>query len=233
MSVSRISAVRCGSSELVERGQTCRSISFREGLLFADVIGFGFVSCDSVAMYALHRYRPQFGPFRNILSSEPVEAEAILDQLRSLPGHEWLVPDYLVERRVVEGWLRQGHEANGGNISGLYPVYFSLWPKPPELGPYDILLPLGAFEERELSFTFPDSMISHGIAYRMREGEEKEQRPYHGLVFDLVGIDDLIAKYGCRNMARGASNGLNTTVRSKCKFGVMKRLWRGFVRHAA
>lgn len=147
-------------------------------------------------MYALHRYRPEFGPFRNILSAEPAEAEAILDQLRSLPGHGWLVPDYRFERRVVEGWLRQGHVANGGTISGLYPVYFSLWPEPPELGPYDILLPVDAFEERELSFTFPDSMISHGIAYRMREGEEEEQRPYHGLVFDRVGIDDLIAEYG-------------------------------------
>lgn len=96
--------------------------------------------------FAIHRYRPEHGPFRNILTAEPARAEAILGGMRAQPGHGWPLPSYLDERRLVEAWLRDGHRENGGRVLVEHPVYLSLWPALPALGPPDIVVELSAFE---------------------------------------------------------------------------------------
>jgi hypothetical protein len=146
--------------------------------------------------FAIHRYRPAYGLFRNICSVPDAEGEAILEELRQRPGHGWLVPTYIQERREVERWLRDGHRANGGEVRDEHPAYLSLWREPPPFGPHDIVVDLGLFEPETLSFTYPDSMISFGLAFRMREGEEHERRPYHGRVFGAAGLAEVIAEYG-------------------------------------
>jgi len=55
-------------------------------------------------------------------------------------------------------------------------------------GPHDIVVDLNALAARTVSFTFPDSMISFGLAFRMREGEEHEPRPYDRSVFGRAGL---------------------------------------------
>jgi hypothetical protein len=158
---------------------------------------------------AIHRYRPEFGPFQNICSLPEPEAELILARKRQQPGHGWLVPTYLAERREVEDWLRAGHRANGGTVLDEYPVYLSLWPELPKLGPHDIVVDLLALPADRVSYTYPDSMISHGLAFRMRPGEEHERRPYHGRVFDTPGLDAVIGEYGWPQEAAGAQRRSN------------------------
>lgn len=147
-------------------------------------------------LFAIHRYRPAYGPFRNICAVPDDEGEAILQELRKEPGHGWLVPTYIQERREVECWLREGHRANGGEVRDKHPIYLSLWPELPPLGPHDIVVDLELFAPGTLSFTYPDSMISFGLAFRMRAGEEHQRRPYHGRVFDAEGLASVIADCG-------------------------------------
>lgn len=169
--------------------------------------------------FAIHRYRPEHGPFRNILTAEPGRAEAILDVMRARPGHGWLVPSYLDERRLVEAWLRDGHRANEGRVLVEHPVYLTLWPALPALGPYDIVVELSAFEPQDLSFTYPDSMVSHGLAFQMRAGEEHELRPYHGRVFDQAGVAAVIDRFGWPHQAE------RTELRSGYDRSVEVQVW--------
>ena len=51
-----------------------------------------------------HIYDPVRGPCRNICDLSDVEAERVLDEIRSL-GQRSIKPDYLARRRQTEDWL--------------------------------------------------------------------------------------------------------------------------------
>jgi len=145
---------------------------------------------------AVHGFRPEYGPFRNICALPDERAEAILADMRDRYGFGWLVPSYLRERREVEAWLREGFRAKGGHTVDLHPIYLSLNPVAPRPSNDTIIVPLERFAADTLSLTYPDSMISYGISHWMRPGEEHERRPYHGEVFRLEEIEAVIDRYG-------------------------------------
>jgi len=152
---------------------------------------------------AIHCFRPEYGPFRNICALPDESAETILADMRERYNFGWLVPSYLSERREVEAWLRKAFRAKGGRIVDSHPVYLSLMPAVPSPSNDTIIVPLERFPSDTLSFTYPDSMISYGISHWMRPGEEHERRPYHGEVFRLEEIEAVIDRYGWPNEPEG------------------------------
>ena len=111
--------------------------------------------------------------------------------------------EYLRLRRQTEGWLRQAFIAKGGAPRDAYPIYLVLgmskWLQT-SLDPataattVEIHVPLSLFKECELSFTYPDSMVSYLIA--QEKGSKYYLPEYHGKVFTLPEIRSIIEANG-------------------------------------
>ncbi len=63
--------------------------------------------------FGTHRFRPEYGLFRNICTLPDAEAESILQQMRDKYGYTWIVPECLQERCVIEAWLGEEFRSKG------------------------------------------------------------------------------------------------------------------------
>lgn len=95
---------------------------------------------------------------------------------------------YLKNRRQTEQWVRETFMVKGGTPQEAYPISMvlgeSVWltqcaPDPARHG--EIHIPLSAFEEGDISFTFPDSMVSRWLG--IEKPEPYYLPAYHGQVF--------------------------------------------------
>ena len=105
-------------------------------------------------------------------------------------------PDqYLRTRRQIEQWLYQEFIAKGGAPQQSYPIYMMLGRSKWLLTAVDaatlattaeIQVPLSLFQECDVSFTYPDSMVSFLVA---NQKESEYYLPdYHGKLFTLSEI---------------------------------------------
>lgn len=153
--------------------------------------------------YLTHYYRRGTPPFRSLSPLKDEEAVPIMQALydETVFGARFKDPlGYLQARRQTEQWVRAQFIAKGGRPQADYPVYMVLgssrWIEShaPELEHTEIRIPLFAFAEEEVSFTYPDSMISHWFerdrpaAYYLPE--------VHGKVFTRTEILALVALRG-------------------------------------
>jgi len=104
---------------------------------------------------------------------------------------------YRALRLEGEEILREKFERKGGVIARASPHYFCLgaskWWK--NFCDHDeIRIPLDNIDHRSISFTYPDSFTSMGITRRF--GIKYEARPYHGKVFLLHELQDVIDEFG-------------------------------------
>jgi hypothetical protein len=108
-----------------------------------------------------------------------------------------LKPDYLDRRIATERWLRAERERKLGAPCLAHPVYFFLGDfadgRDPSR-PHAIRMPLAAFAPEMITFTYPDSMASLPIA--TRDEHRAHRKPYHGQVFTLDEIRDVVAEFG-------------------------------------
>ncbi len=151
--------------------------------------------------FGTHRFRPEYGPFRNVCALPDAEAESIFQQMREKYGYRWLVPEYLQERRVIEAWLREEFRSKRGRILTEHPIYFYLGDLPEDSASctidsstHEIRVPLSIFDRDTVSFTYPDSMISYGISHQERG--RPYRKPYHGQVFTYEEMEQALATYG-------------------------------------
>jgi hypothetical protein len=154
--------------------------------------------------YLTHYYHTDQEPFRS-LSALP--DEAALQIMQSLVddspyGERFKHPrQYLADRRAAEKWVREGFILKGGKPQAQYPIAMVLgssqWlckfaPQPEKHG--EIRLPLSLFSKYEVSFTYPDSMISHWL------GRDQPPEFYlpdlHGIIFTLDEILAIVAERG-------------------------------------
>ncbi|WP_235550900.1 hypothetical protein [Paenibacillus sp. Soil787] len=105
---------------------------------------------------------------------------------------------YWKGRVETEAWLRAGFIQKGGKPKDEYPLYSVLgsatWIEKYSLSTgiaVDMLqIPLSIFNENDISFTFPDSMVSFWIG---RDKPKAFYHPsYHGQVFTLTEIRSII-----------------------------------------
>jgi hypothetical protein len=146
--------------------------------------------------FLIHFYKRGSEPFRSLSSLPDAEASQIMKDLYiegSIFWERFKDPAwYLQARRQTEGWLRREFIAKGGEPREEYPIYMvlglSLWVErhadPATLATTEqISVPLALFGEGDISFTYPDSMVTSLVAYL------KDPSYYlpdlHGKVFTL------------------------------------------------
>ena len=105
---------------------------------------------------------------------------------------------YMKLRRFAEERTRAEFIAKGGLPVLRYPRYLVLgtskWFCDWYIDKREIRIPLSCFDSQSISFTYPDCLISTLLA---EDPKWKDRRkPYHGRVFTLEEVPDLVAEFG-------------------------------------
>ncbi len=153
--------------------------------------------------YLTHYYIKGTPPFRS-LSALPDDAalELMIALADDSPfGERFKDPwQYLHYRQRTECWVRSEFTAKGGQPQEAYPIYMVLGSSPwleraaPDGQPCEIRIPLAAFQAGDVSFTYPDSMISHWFG--LEKPIEYYLPEYHGRVFTRSEILAIVAARG-------------------------------------
>ncbi len=157
--------------------------------------------------YLIHAYKAGTQPFQS-LSALPDEVAIQIMQGLYVEGSAFWErfkdpADYLRARRQTEQWLRQEFIAKGGDPQETYPIYMMLgrsqWVRRAMSADttnsvLEIHVPLSIFRECDISFTYPDSMVT--LLYESEKNPEYYQPDYHGKLFTLSEIRAIIASKG-------------------------------------
>jgi hypothetical protein len=157
--------------------------------------------------YLIHFYKNGTEPFQSLSALADREAMQIMQDLYIEGSVFWErfedPDDYLRTRRQIEQWLYKEFIAKGGAPQQPYPIYMMLGRSKWLLTAADaatlattaeIQVPLALFQECEVSFTYPDSMVSFLIA---NQKESEYYLPdYHGKLFTLSEILSIVESNG-------------------------------------
>jgi hypothetical protein len=194
--------------------------------------GFGVFGKSS--MILTHYHHKADRPFQNLAALSDAAALAVIADLQSRSGAVYRrfrdpVP-YLAQRRSTERWLREAFIQQGGRPQSAYPHYFvvgrSSWIEAGFEGEYGMVqLPIAAFPVETVSFTYTDSMISHWL--RSQTEQAFYHPEYHGRVFGLSGIHQVIATFGLPGEAWRSTTGddQSLAVASRYNLFIEAQVW--------
>ena len=157
--------------------------------------------------YLIHFYRSGAEPFRSLSALSDREAVQIMQDLYVEGAIFWErfkdPSQYLRTRRQIEQWLHQEFIAKGGAPQESYPIYMVLGRSKWLLTAADaatlatteeIQVPLSLFRECDVSFTYPDSMVSALVA---NQKESEYYLPdYYGKLFTLTEVRSIVESKG-------------------------------------
>ena len=157
--------------------------------------------------YLIHFYRRCTQPFQSVSSLADRDAIQIMQDAYIEGAVFWErfkdPAQYLRTRRQIERRLHQEFIAKGGTPQESYPIYMILGRSKWLLAAADavtlattaeIQVPLSLFQECDVSFTYPDSMVSFLVA---NQKESDYYLPdYHGKLFTLSEILSIIESNG-------------------------------------
>lgn len=107
-------------------------------------------------------------------------------------------PNYVELRFAVEKRLKSAFESKGGKPKSPNPSYFTLgscdWVKSCYDDPSVTIIPLADVDPEQLTFTYPDSMVSFQFHDEPKLGIYR--KPCNGQVFLLDEIMEVIDQYG-------------------------------------
>jgi hypothetical protein len=156
--------------------------------------------------HLIHFYKRGGEPFRSLSALSDADALKRMEAyyVKAVFWERFENPQrYLQIRRQIEAWLHNAFIAKGGKPDEPYPIYMILGRSKWLLAAGDpvtlatiaeILVPLSIFQECEVSFTYPDSMVSwlmdqqRNPAYYLPE--------FHGKVFTLPEIRQVVETMG-------------------------------------
>ncbi len=154
--------------------------------------------------YLTHYYVRGTPPFCSLSMLPDDEALELMMALydETLFGTRFKDPlQYLHDRQRTERWVRSEFSSKGGQPQEPYPIYMVLGSSPwlvraaPDVPNHgEIRIPLAAFQEGDVSFTYPDSMVSHWLG--TEKPIEYYQPEYHGKVFTRSEILAIVAARG-------------------------------------
>ncbi|MBW6420057.1 hypothetical protein KX729_01210 [Rhizobium sp. XQZ8] len=143
-----------------------------------------------------HNHHPDGVLLANVCDLPLADAEKVMSRQRAATGRP-LKANYLQRRFETEAWLIDARKHLLGPTPRHRPIYFFLGDftdnSDPER-PCSLVMPLDAFPPDVLTFTFPDSMAS--FAFGTLDKHAHERRPYHGRVFTLREIVDVVREFG-------------------------------------
>jgi hypothetical protein len=157
--------------------------------------------------FLTHIYRRGGEPFQSLSALSDEQALPIMKSLFVAGSAYWgrfeAPLEYLQARRQTESWLRQAFIAKGGKPQLPYPIYFMAG-NPPWLeraadpatvaSTVRIEVPVSLFAEGDISFTYPDSMVT--LLLENLKNPEIYQPDYHGKVFTLSEMRAIVAVKG-------------------------------------
>ncbi len=155
--------------------------------------------------YLTHYYKRGRPPFLSLSALPEDEAIRIMKNLydETIFGSRFKDPAaYLHDRKQAEQWVRQKFIEKGGRPHEAHPVYMvlgsSAWISRHALdweeAICELRIPLSNFQPGDVSFTYPDSMIS--LWFGTDKPAEYYLPAYHGKVFTLDEIQAIVAEYG-------------------------------------
>jgi len=157
--------------------------------------------------FLLHFYRKGSRPFQSLSGVPEDQAYAIMKGLFVEGSIFWErfrdPPSYLCFRKQVEKKLRNDFIAKGGRPKEDYPIYLVLgrpiWTETAAdikttSTTDEITIPLSILSPEDVSFTYPDSMVSAMMA--AEKNPEHYEPDYHGKVFTLTEIRAIIEQNG-------------------------------------
>ncbi len=154
--------------------------------------------------YLTYYYRMDQEPFQSLSALTDQEAIKIMEELcDDTPyGERFKDPiQYLKNRKDTEQWVRKAFLAKGGRPKDEFPISMVLgsskWlekasPDPKQHG--EIRIPLSIFTFEDVSFTYPDSMLSRWFG--QDKPAEFYQAEFHGIIFTLPEIFLIVEKNG-------------------------------------
>lgn len=154
-------------------------------------------------MILTHYHPKDQPPFQNLSALTKSEALKVMNDLGKRTGEVYRrfsnPQKYLRLRQATERWLREEFIRKGGQPLSDYPTYFvverATWIEEGFNGESSaIQIPLSAFEASQVSFTYPDSMVSYSLRnYQDRVFYHPE---YHAQVFNATEISKIIDGVG-------------------------------------
>jgi hypothetical protein len=157
--------------------------------------------------YLIHFYKIGTEPFQSLSALSDRDATQIMQDFYVEGSVFWSrfkdPREYMQRRRQIEQWLHQEFIAKGGTPQESYPIYMILgrskWlltaADPATLATTaEIQVPLSLFRECDISFTYPDSMVSVPMA--VQKESEYYLPDYHGKLFTLSEIRSIVESNG-------------------------------------
>ena len=154
--------------------------------------------------YLTYYYTRGTEPFRSLSALPDEKALRIMEELCDDTPYGARFKDpvqYMRDRKQTERWVREEFIAKGGQPRESYPIPMVLgaskWmakqaPNPDAHG--EIRIPLSVFAETDVSFTYPDSMIS--LWFGREKPVEYYQPEVHGKVFTVSEILSIVEARG-------------------------------------
>lgn len=152
--------------------------------------------------YLTHYYATGSVPLRSLTALPDAEAIHLMESFYedNPVAERFKEPqEYLQNRKQVERWVRNEFIAKGGQPREDYPLYavlgYANWIEQnlSALEIERIQIPLSIFSEQDISFTYPDSMVTHWLG--MDKEADYYEPDYHGQVLTLSEIDLLMDKF--------------------------------------
>ena len=157
--------------------------------------------------YLFHLYKSGTEPFRTLSILSEEDAIQIMQDLYMEGAIFWErfedPAQYLRMRKQIEQSLRQEFIVKGGQPRESCPIYMALGRSKWMQTDIDaatlattqqIQVPLSLFQECDVSFTYPDSMVSFLLA--TQKESEYYLPEYHGKVFTLSEIRSIVESLG-------------------------------------
>lgn len=154
--------------------------------------------------YLTHYYQKGSQPFKSLSSLPDKQAITIMQELcDDTPfGERFTDPaGYLKARKESEHWVRKEFIIKGGKPLAFYPISMVLgssrWMdriSPDKNLHAEIKIPLSTFSESDVSFTYPDSMISRWFSLEKPAGLYNPE--YHGKIFTRSEILSVVKELG-------------------------------------
>jgi hypothetical protein len=168
---------------------------------------------SSVPQVVRHDHRAACRPFLNLSDLPAGEEDAVIEVLmaerRDGASRRAFGRRYLELRRRTEERMRTRFVETGGRPARRAPHYFVLGASPWFAGLADdmraVELTLAELPDATTSFTYPDSFTAMGFAPEY--GLPYEAKPYHGRVYRLAELEEVIGRYGLPEDPPGAYDG--------------------------
>jgi hypothetical protein len=154
-------------------------------------------------MQLTHYYHQNDRPFQSLSALTDRAALSVIAKLQHRQGlvyRRFRDPEnYLKLRRETEHWLRNEFIKKGGKPVTNYPQYFvvdrSAWIESGYNNKFDLIqIPLASLKPQQISFTYPDSMVSYWL--QSQSDKDYYQPEYHGRVFAIDEIVEIIDRFG-------------------------------------